>query len=100
MSEDAFTLQMAALRARFTARVTADRAMLACLHPPFDPATRDLVRAVAHRLAGSAGTFGYPGAGAAALRLEDACESGDDGEIGRTLDDTLAALAAIVQPPD
>lgn len=91
--------RLAALRARFVARAEEDRRLLAALGPPFSPAEREQVRLVAHRLAGAAGTFGYPEASEAAFRLEEVCETGsDDLALREALDGLDAALAGVLTP--
>jgi HPt (histidine-containing phosphotransfer) domain-containing protein len=78
---------MAALRVRFLARAADDLATLATAD---DEATRH----IAHRLGGSAGTFGFPEISDAALALDEALEaSADSGEIKRL----RAALAAALE---
>jgi len=55
------------------------------------------IESLAHRLAGAAGTFGYPLVGAAALELEDRVTAGSDSPsdhptIAESLDRLRAAL--------
>lgn len=97
---DPFADRLAALRTRFIARAAEDRRILAELGPPFSPAAREQVRLVAHRLAGAAGTFGYPAASEAAFTLEEVCETGEDDAALRAALDGLDAALAGVLPPD
>jgi hypothetical protein len=58
------------LQARFVQRLVDDRVALAASDD------RDSVSALAHRLGGSAGAFGFPEVGARACALEDAISDG------------------------
>jgi PAS domain S-box-containing protein len=62
-----------ALRIKFVARCLADHEALERLRLPED--VRE-IRAIVHRLAGSAATFGFPDAGLAALAVDQALSSG------------------------
>ena len=56
------------------------------------------IEALAHRLAGAAGTFGYPGVGAAALELEGCVTAASHGPQHRsTIDAGLAGLRAALE---
>lgn len=96
MTGDPFADRLAALRARFVARCAEDREILAGFAAPFPPAAREAMRGIAHRLAGAAGTFGFPAASEAALRLEEACEAEcDDAALVGALGEMDSALAAV-----
>jgi len=64
---------MQALRAAFAARAGDEHDRLAAAVRDGD---RETMRAVAHRLAGAGGLFGFPRISAAADALEEAIESG------------------------
>ena len=61
---------LAALRARFLVRTAEDLRRLKAVRDG-EPAAQADIRFLVHRLAGAAGTFGYPEAGAIARRLDD-----------------------------
>ena len=73
----------------FRARLAADRAMVASLDESGD--LREL-REIVHRLAGAAGTFGYPELGDVAIELDEAFR---DGRPVRLLD--LARILAALE---
>lgn len=69
------------------------------LEQRFGEETREALQSDAHKVAGSAGLMGLPRLGAAARRLEDACEAGGDfsealAELRRGLTQGQASLAA------
>ncbi len=85
---------LAALRARFLDRCGEDLARLRAFRET-EPAPREL-RAVIHRLAGTAGVFGYAQVSALALRLDDDLHADiplDPAEV-EALADLLTALTA------
>ena len=99
LTGDPFADRLATLRTRFVVRAAEDRQILAELEPPFSRAAREQVRLLAHRLAGAAGTFGYPEASEAAFELEEVCETGrDDLALRAALDKLDAALAGVLPP--
>lgn len=61
------------LRARFVARIAADRREIEALDAR---GSAGRLRELAHGLAGAGGTFGFPGISAAAERLEVALDAG------------------------
>jgi HPt (histidine-containing phosphotransfer) domain-containing protein len=70
---------LAELRSRFVAR-TKDRvaALRAAVdREPNDEEAASMIASLAHQIAGTAGTFGYPALGRAAAALEDAADSRD-----------------------
>lgn len=72
MSDD-FDRELALLRAEYAEALGAKVAeLVACLGPERDGAALDRARQLAHRLAGTAGSYGLPHVGAAALALERA----------------------------
>jgi HPt (histidine-containing phosphotransfer) domain-containing protein len=87
MSEDAdFEAHFARLREAFRSRLPDYRADLvrirSAFHASGEGGLRDL-RAVAHSLAGAAGTFGFPEIGEIALELETAADKSLSGDAGR-----------------
>lgn len=84
---------LAPLRARFRARAADELILLRAL------ATGDLaspaLQALAHGLAGAAGTFGYPRLSAAALAVDDCFVAGctPDAALLATLEDRLVEVA-------
>ena len=81
---------LAQLRADFLARCGADLRRLKALEPS-DPE----VRAIAHRLAGAAGSFGYPDLSEVAAQVDDGSRDGElTAEHLADLLDALRDLAA------
>ena len=79
-SAEAFELRLAALRARFAARLRADAAELAVLMGALSDAGDEeaalrRVRDLAHGLHGAAGAFGQPRIGEFAAKVESAAEA-------------------------
>jgi HPt (histidine-containing phosphotransfer) domain-containing protein len=83
---------MEALRARFLARTAEDLETLRACDEPAD------LRPMIHRLAGSAGTFGFAEISALAGALDDRLHAGE--RVARAdLTSLIAALEAITRPP-
>ena len=83
--------RIAALRARFLARATDDLAMLR-------NADDETAQYIAHRLAGSAGTFGFTSISQAAILLDEALDrSVEAAEIKRLRAALVSALAKAIQ---
>ena len=80
--------RLAALRDRFLARAADDLASLA-------EADEAAARHIAHRLAGTAGTFGFAEISEAAIQVDE-CVSGA-AEMARLREALRAALAAAIQ---
>lgn len=72
-----FEAHLAALRGRFRARLAEEREQLRVALESDD---RETLARVAHRLAGSAGTFGAPEISDAAARVEQCLDEGGTGE--------------------
>jgi len=83
------------LRNRFRSRIADDRVELARLTAS-DPAGADM-RRLAHNLAGSAGTFGYPALGAAAAEIDDQMADGSPPDAA-SLDRLRQRLDEVEQP--
>ena len=85
---------MADLRARFASRAGADRTALL---DALERQDQEQLRERAHRLAGSAATFGYPEIGTAAFALQAAVDGGvSESELSSAaqhLADQLGAIA-------
>lgn len=86
---------MAALRSMFVERCRADLLQLRC---SADVGDTDALGAIAHRLAGAAGSFGFPDISVAALAVdqqirENRVVSGSD------MERLLALLGEISSPP-
>lgn len=81
-----------ALKARFLVRCGEDRARLAEAAAAGDA---DALKSLSHKLAGAAGTFGFPELSAAAMAVEDALDAGDapGPELLAALDARLAETA-------
>ena len=79
-----FEARMAALRARFAIRATAEAD---AIRRYLDAGELAALRDICHGLAGTAGTFGYPAISDAASAVEEAVEA-------RAGDDALERLAA------
>ena len=79
---------LAQLRADFLARCGADLRHLEALEPS-DPE----VRAIAHRLAGAAGSFGHPELSDVAAQVDERAR--DDGLSAEDLTELLNALRAV-----
>ena len=81
-----------ALRLRFRTRCEADRIALAAGVAAGDAGD---VRALAHKLAGAAGTFGFGALSDAALLMEAQVADGErpDAELAALLDGLLAAVS-------
>lgn len=92
---DPLAAAMAQIRQRFLAKVPEERAALAQARSAaaLDPRREALVQ-LAHRLKGSAGTFGFDDVSAAAARLERALKTSPEAfeTEASALDATLAAL--------
>ena len=85
-----FDAKLADLATRFTARVPMERSALASALATGD---RIAIAALAHKLSGIAGMFGYPGISDAARELELSAERGEDiAAEARLLDQSLSAL--------
>jgi hypothetical protein len=80
--------RLAALRERFLARAADDWARLA-------EADEAMARQIAHRLAGTAGTFGFADISEAAIQLDEC--AGGAAELARLREALRAALAAALQ---
>jgi HPt (histidine-containing phosphotransfer) domain-containing protein len=76
-------------------RVT--RAFGALRRAPDDPRRLERARSLAHRLRGTAGSYGFAAVGAAAGRVEDAMLRTAWDEIDPALRDTLALAVAAVR---
>jgi HPt (histidine-containing phosphotransfer) domain-containing protein len=79
MNEDSFDTHFAALRDRFSMRLSGyqerlNRARASFVHNADPDAILELKR-ISHELAGAAGVFGFPEIGDAALTLERAAEA-------------------------
>lgn len=82
---------------RFKSRLSQNRERLAQLESAIAPDAADVlaeIRSIAHRLAGSAGTFGFAHLGASAMRLDRQLSGGgSEAEIVRAqLHQLLAAI--------
>lgn len=82
-----------ALRTRFVERCTEDRVKLGAVVAARDA---DALKLLSHKLAGAAGTFGYPSVSQAALAVEDELDAGDwpAAERLQHLDQELAQITA------
>jgi HPt (histidine-containing phosphotransfer) domain-containing protein len=87
-----FDATMATLRARFVARAAEDLLRLRG-HQSGMPLPRQDLHWLAHRLAGSAGLFGFDEVGLLAGELDDRLASGGD---ATTLRELLTALEGVV----
>lgn len=98
MADERLAARLAVLRAKFVSELADDRTALRELRgtPPVNPA----LGAILHRLAGRAGTFGFPVISDIAGRLEALCQTaqpnGGSDEIASLLDmlDEAIAIAA------
>ena len=92
--DDPMARALRLVRARFAAAAPGERAALAS-----ERATGDVeaLRARAHRLKGSAGTFGFETVGAAAAALDAALRDGGDTEAALAALDAALAAAATAQ---
>ena len=88
MNEDSFETHFAALRDRFSTRLSGYRERLNRARVSFvSSADHDAIlelKRISHELAGAAGVFGFPEIGDAALILERAAEAVLDGGQDRT----------------
>ena len=96
MNQDAFESHFAALRDRFTTRLSGYRERLSRARASFvshaDPDSVAELKRISHELAGAAGVFGFPEIGDAALVLERAADAVlQDGE------DRAAVIAPLRQ---
>ena len=73
-------------------------ALRACRRAPGDARLLDRARTLAHRLRGTAGSYGFPAVGAAAGRVEDAILRAAWDEADSALRDTEALAAAAIHP--
>lgn len=89
MSDDV-AAAMAALRAQYRDALPGKVDAIARAVTSRDPAAEGL----AHRLAGSAGSYGFAAAGDAARAVEDALAAGDDAAARAALDALRAAVRA------
>ena len=86
--------RVATVRAAYVARAREEAAELCELAGRTDDEGRDRLRQLAHRVNGTAGTFGFAHVSAAAAQLEQAIDGSFPPDELRTLTDRLAALLA------
>lgn len=87
---------LAALRARFRDRASADRQALE--HLAMDDLASDELRRLVHNLAGTAGTFGFRSISQAAMEIDDQMASGSPADTA-SLNRLKDRLDDLVQSP-
>ncbi|WP_448207141.1 Hpt domain-containing protein [Azospirillum sp. sgz302134] len=95
---DAFEARLAELRAGFAARLRRDARDIAdaAARLDRDPEAAERIRSLAHRLSGTAGSFGFAEAGRIAGRIETLAEAPTNG-ARHALADAVAALRALAE---
>jgi chemotaxis protein histidine kinase CheA len=101
---DAAREALAALRIDYARRLPGRvrqvaRALRALRRTPGDARLLERARALAHRLRGTAGSYGFAAVGAAAGRVEDGILRAAWGEIDSALRDTETLAATAICPP-
>ena len=80
------------LQARFVERSRGDAVSLT---EALTTGDLDLIRSVAHRLAGGGGTLGLPAVSVAAAALEERCDAGDLPAVGDAVRELRAVIDAL-----